>query len=261
MDSDKVARIPGSYQTFEEAVWTRRGTWGAVVIGGIVGLAITLILGTVGAAAGIVGGAVAADEAKKDRSRESSRGTNGTQDHTRVEATSRPQDDNRTRQSGMTEKEEKAAKGAAAGAGVWLIITAMMAGLLGGWVAGRVAQVFESDVKLLAVLTWSVGVVMLYVLAMVGTSGLASGLGAAAGNMSNGPGVDTESGRNAALVTGGALWALVIGHVVGLLGTLLGTRIGMKRRIKLYPSGLVHDRQEGREYPRPPGTYVAPSTP
>ena len=255
MESDRVARIPGTYQTFEEAVWTRRGTWGAVVLGGLVGLALTLILGTIGLASGIVGGAVAAEE---HRSKVQDTGRGGTPT---VLTSSKPQDGRDTgTPSGrtLTPDEERAAKGAAIGAGVWVVVTAIVAGLFGGWVAGRVAQVFQSDVKLLALLTWAVGVVMFYGLASLGTSGLASGLGAVT---SRAPEVDGETGRQAALVAGTALWALVIGHFVGLLVTIGGAVIGMKRRLRLYPAGFVHDRQEGREFPHPPGQMPNPSSP
>jgi|SRR5688572_20935046 hypothetical protein len=205
----------GNYPTgyvVEESVWMRRGTWGSIVIGAVVGFAITVILATFGAATGLVAGAVAADK-EVDQ-------TQGRADRDTAPATS--------------EKARDTARGAAVGGAVFLILTAAAAGIIGGMVAGRISQAYRHDVTILGLATWAVGLIILVTLVAFGASGSLGGLGAGAGEVVNQqqPHVDAETGRAALEAASYGAWGFFLAQLIGLGATLLGAKVGMKRRLK-----------------------------
>jgi hypothetical protein len=187
----------------------RRGTWGSIVIGAVVGFAITVILATFGAASGLVAGAVAADkEAEQGRAEREAPAT--------------------------VEEERTAARGAALGGAAFLILTAAVAGIVGGMVAGRISQVYRHDVTILGLATWAVGLIILVTLVAFGAAGSLGGLGAGAGDMMNQqqPHVDAETGRTALEAASYGVWGFFLALLIGLGCTILGAKAGMKRRLK-----------------------------
>lgn len=209
---------PGTYPSggyaysAEESVWMRRGTWGAIVIGALVGFATTVILATFGAASGLVAGAVAADKEVGEVQGRAESSTPAT-----------------------TQEERNAARGAAIGGAVFLILTALVAGLVGGMVAGRISSVYRTDISIMGLATWAVGLVVLVSLVAFGASGSLGGLGAGAGDVLNQRGADVgpETGRTALEAASIAVWGFLLAQLIGLGATILGAKAGMKRRLKL----------------------------
>src|SRR5436189_4408931 len=80
------------------SVWNSRVQWGAVLAGTFAGLAATIIMGTLGAALGMTAGAASMT-------------------HT---------------DSVNSDMAEKAAVGFGLGAGIWMLLTALVTGILGG---------------------------------------------------------------------------------------------------------------------------------
>ena len=212
---------PGAYPSGtyaypgDESVWMRRGTWGAIVIGALVGFATTVILATFGAASGLVAGAVAADKEVE-------------QSQGRAAESSAP---------ATTQEDRNAARGGAIGGAVFLILTGLIAGLVGGLVAGRISSVYRADTSIMGVATWAVGLVVLVSLVAFGASGSLGGLGAGAGELMNQRGADAnvspEAGRTALEAASIAVWGFLLAQLIGLGATILGAKLGMKRRLKL----------------------------
>ena len=221
MNTGSVLPPPGAYPSgnyptgyvVEESVWMRRGTWGSIVIGAVVGFAITVILATFGAASGLVAGAVAAEN-EADQTQQG-----------RAERDTAP---------ATAEEDRATARGAALGGAAFLILTAAAAGLVGGMVAGRISQAYRHDVTILGLATWAVGLVIMVSLVAFGASGSLGGFGAGAGEMlnQNQPNVDAETGAAALEVASYGVWGFFLAQLIGLGATILGAKAGMKRRLK-----------------------------
>jgi hypothetical protein len=225
MNTGNVAH-PGPYPsstpyTYEESVWARRGTWTGIFIGAMVGFAISVILASFGAAAGIAAGmgTAAADEYS-----EPAKGQTAEREPAPAVTT--------------THQQRNVIKGAGLLSAVWLVVSALAAGLIGGWVAGRVAQVYAADTTILGLITWAVGILMMVVVLSLGAAGTLGGLGAGSGEfMQNRPApeVDSETGKAAFTAAGLAVWGFFFAQLVGLGATMFGARKGMKRRMRIYP--------------------------
>jgi hypothetical protein len=142
---------PGADPTFNyasESVWNSRVQWGAILAGAFAGFAATIIMATIGGALGMTAGAAGIA----------------------------------TADTASPETAGEAAVGFGIGAGVWLLLTALAAGLVGGWVlnaTGRRDRAYSS--VLFGGITWSVGVCLLLAIAAPGMGGVFSGLGGGAG--------------------------------------------------------------------------------
>jgi hypothetical protein len=137
-----------SFNYLSESIWNSRVQWGAILAGAFAGFAVTLIMATIGGAIGITAGAAGIANA---------------------DTTSR-------------ETAGEAAVGFGIGAGVWLLLTALAAGLVGGWVlnaTGRRDRAYSS--VLFGGIAWSVGVCLMLAFAVPGVGGGLSGLGAGGG--------------------------------------------------------------------------------
>ena len=257
---------PGVYPIMpEDSVWTRRGTWGSIVVGALVGFAITVIMFTFGAAAGISAGAAAAHnegesyggnrverssvdravvppdrpaERSNDRSptERADRGRPAEQRGGVVAPEQVPAESAAIANPAKADDERKAMKTAAVGGSMWLILTAIVVGLVGGGVVGRIAQVYTRDITIMGAATWAVGVLILMSLAAFGASGMLGGLGAGAGQLAATapPDVDPETAKAAASAATIAAWGFFVSLVVGLLATITGAKAGMKRRLRRY---------------------------
>lgn len=228
---------------YDESVWTKRGTWGSIVIGALVGFAITVTLGTFGAATGISVGAAAAE---KHDGRSVDRTANDHAANDRVLPNDRAVDRDTSRAESApaatvpvrtTQDEREAMKGAAVGGALWMVLTALVVGIIGGSIAGRIAQVHTSDIPIVGLATWAVGILVLVGLSAFGASGLMGGVGAGTGEaLSNrGVDVDVETAKAAAAAAGIAMWGFFVAQLVGLVATIMGAKAGMKRRMRLTP--------------------------
>lgn len=141
---------PGSpsYVSVPEAVWNSRTQWGAILAGAFAGFAVVILMGTLGAALGITVGAV---------------GVN-------------------TTDTVSSDTAEKAGAAFGIGAAVWVLLTALATGLVGGWVlnsCSRRDRPYSSFV--FGGITWAVGICLALAVAAPGVGGIFSGLGGGAG--------------------------------------------------------------------------------
>ena len=138
---------PG-YVAVPEAVWNSRTQWGAILAGALAGFAVFILMSTLGGALGITVGAVS------------------------VAATD----------SVTPDKAEKAGTAFSIGAAIWILLTALATGLVGGWVlnsCSRKDRPYSSFI--FGGITWAVGMCLAIGLAAPGLGGVFSGLGAGAG--------------------------------------------------------------------------------
>ncbi len=143
-----VGRTGPSYVSIPEAVWNSRTQWGAILTGAFAGFAVTLIMATLGAALGITAGAV---------------GVANTQ----------------TVDGGTA---EKAAGAFTIGAAIWILLTALVVGLVGGWALNSTARRDRPYSSFIfGGVTWAVGICLALAVAAPGFGGLISGMGAGAG--------------------------------------------------------------------------------
>lgn len=123
------------------------------------------------------------------------------------------------------------------GAGIWWLLTALAAGVFGGWVIAQTARGdLDYDQVIYGTLAWVIGTIILLFLLAVGVGsmlgGLGGGLGAAAAErgMPRGSPADTARvAETAANVGKGAAWGLLISQLLGLGGTIFGARMRHRR--------------------------------
>lgn len=138
---------PG-YVSVPETVWNSRTQWGAILAGALAGFAVVILMSTLGAALGITVGAVGVNTAE-------------------------------------TVNSDSAGKASAAfsiGAAIWILLTALATGLVGGWVlnsCSRKDRAYSSFI--FGGITWAVGMCLALALAAPGIGGIFSGLGSGAG--------------------------------------------------------------------------------
>jgi hypothetical protein len=139
---------PG-YVAVPEAVWNSRTQWGAILAGALAGFAAFILMSTLGAALGISAGAVTVN----------------------------------TAESVTPDTAQKATAGFAIGAAIWILLTALATGLVGGWVlnsCSRKDRPYSSFI--FGGITWAVGMCIALALAAPGIGGVFSGLGGGAGS-------------------------------------------------------------------------------
>jgi len=137
-----------SYLPSSEPVWSSRTQWGAILAGSLAGFAAFILLTTLGVALGITAGAL---------------GLNAT-DTVRADTA------------------EKAATGLSIGAALWILLTALGTGLVGGWVLNSTARRDRPYSSFIfGGITWAVGFCILIALAAPGVGGMFSGLGGGVG--------------------------------------------------------------------------------
>ena len=124
------------------------------------------------------------------------------------------------------------------GAGVWWLVTVLVAGFLSGRVVSATAPHDENYSPVIyGTLAWITGVLVMLILLAIGVSslmgGFSGGLGAAAAQnrMPNLSGADSlRAAQTAATVGMGAAWGLLLSQLLALLATILGARPGRGRR-------------------------------
>jgi len=143
-----VGRTGSSYLSVPEAVWNSRTQWGAILAGAFAGFAVMLIMATLGAALGITAGAVGVASS----------------------------------QTVSTETAEKAAGAFTIGTAIWILLTALATGLVGGWVLNSTARRDRPYSSFIfGGVTWACGVTLMLAVAAPGFGGLISGMGGSAG--------------------------------------------------------------------------------
>jgi hypothetical protein len=129
------------------------------------------------------------------------------------------------------------ARAAGTGAGIWWLLTALAAGLFGGWVIARTSRRdLDYDPVIYGTLAWVIGTIILLFLLAVGVGsmmgGLGGGLGAAAaerGMPAGGPADTARVAETAANVGKGAAWGLLLSQILGLGGSIFGARMRPRR--------------------------------
>jgi len=148
------------FYTSSESVWMSRTQWGAILVGAFAGLAVVVLMSTLGAALGITAGSI---------------GISNTQT---VNASTA----------------ESTGTAFTIGAAIWMLLTALVTGLVGGWALNATARRDRPYSSFIfGGVCWAVGVCVSLALAspaIGGTvAGLGSGAGAAAGAVAAQPGV------------------------------------------------------------------------
>jgi hypothetical protein len=145
--SGDIGRAGSSYLSVPEPVWNSRTQWGAILAGSFAGFAAAVIMSTLGAALGITAGAVGIATTE-----------------TMNEGTA-----------------ERAAGAFTIGAALWILLTALATGLVGGWVLNSTARRDRPYSSFIfGGVTWAVGMCLMLAVAMPGIGGLVSGLGGGA---------------------------------------------------------------------------------
>jgi len=129
--------------------WSGRVQWGAILAGSAAGFGVVILMGLLGTALGVTAGTAAGYAADSATSAD----TVG-----------------------------KAAAGFGIGAAIWMILTAVATGLVGGWVlnsTSRRDRAYSSFI--FGGLTWAVGVCAFMMVAAPGVGGALAGLGSGAG--------------------------------------------------------------------------------
>ena len=147
-NADFPAGDPGrSYYTSPESVWSSRTQWGAILIGAFAGIAVAILMGTLGAALGISAGAI---------------GVSNTQ-------------------SMNSDTAEKSAAAFTIGAAIWMLLTALVTGLVGGWALNATARRDRPYSSFIfGGVCWAVGICASLLIAGPMAGGAFSGLGGAA---------------------------------------------------------------------------------
>jgi hypothetical protein len=130
------------------------------------------------------------------------------------------------------------ARAVGTGAGIWWLLTALAAGLFGGWVIAQTARRdLDYDPVIYGVLAWVIGTIILLFLLAVGVGsmmgGLGGGLGAAVaerGGSAGGSPADTARvAESAANVGKGAAWGILLSQILGIAGSVFGARMRPRR--------------------------------
>ncbi|MBV8879799.1 MAG: hypothetical protein JO332_07545 [Planctomycetaceae bacterium] len=143
-------------------VWSSRTQWGAIVAGAVAGFGAFIIMTTLGAALGITAGTVAGHNT-----------------------------DNPTGDTAG-----KAAMAFSIGTGVWMLITAAVIGVVGGYVLNTTSRRDRPySPVVFGGITWAIGVCILLMVATPMFGGVLSGVGAGAGGAAAGLGNNPEVQR------------------------------------------------------------------
>jgi hypothetical protein len=136
-----------------DAVWSSRTQWGAILAGAFAGIVVVVLMATLGAALGITAGAVGVNSAD-------------------------------TVNAGTA---EKAATAFTIGAAIWVLLTALATGLIGGWVLNSCARRDRPYSSLIfGGVTWAVGTCVMLAVSAPAIGGVVSGLGSGAGSAMSG---------------------------------------------------------------------------
>jgi hypothetical protein len=131
-----------------DSVWSSRTQWGAIIAGAFAGIGVVMVMATLGAALGITAGAVGVS----------------------------------TTQTVNPNTAEKAATAFTIGAAIWVLLTALATGLVGGWVLNSTARRDRPYSSLIfGGVAWAVGTCVMLAVAAPAIGGAVSGLGSGAG--------------------------------------------------------------------------------
>ena len=229
--ANQVETPVGTPVVAEPAGWLGRIQWGPIVAGALAGFAVTILMSTLGAAIGLSAGAAAPMPA-------------------------------------TAEETQEMAAAFGVGSILWMVLTAIVVGLVGGMVLSRTSRTDRPYMPMLfGGLTWTVGVLIALFLMSVGASGVLGGATAGAAGMVAGqrpafqpPGVPAaprvedqnlhrapmtaeqmtqarEAAERAAAAATTAAWVLLGSQLISLAATMLAA--GWRRtRVRRAPTEL-----------------------
>lgn len=144
---------------------------------------------------------------------------------------------------GVTAGQPMSGEAAGIAAGIWWILTLLAASIFGGWVLGRTARRMGQFMPFVyGTVTWVLGTVIMLFLLTMGVGNIIGGVGGAVGQaMAGQPLPSTEQIDVAGIATSTA-WVLFASMVIGLVGTIIGARIGSPERRR--------EKEYRREHPR-----------
>jgi hypothetical protein len=130
-----------------EPVWSSRTQWGAILVGAFAGFVVLVLMTTLGAALGVTAGAIGVSS---------------------VETVN-------------AETAEKSATAFTIGAAIWMLLTALVTGLVGGWALNATARRDRPYSSFIfGGVCWSVGLCLTLALVSPAIGGSVAGLGGAA---------------------------------------------------------------------------------
>jgi len=207
-------------------VWSSRVQWGAILAGGLAGFGVVILMTTLGAALGITAGTIGAHSTEAPTS----------------------------------DTAEKAALAFGIGSGIWMLLTALTSGLVGGYVLNTTSRRDRPySPFVFGGIAWTIGVcTILMVAAPVfggAMSGLGSGAGAAAAGIRANPEVQrrvdqaqaqktppmteeekaaaADAASKAAKAATAAAWVTLLGQLIGLGATIFAAGWHRDAKVKV----------------------------
>ena len=136
-----------------ESVWNSRTQWGAILIGAVAGIVVLVLMTTLGAALGITAGAITVS----------------------------------TIETVNAESAERTARAFTIGAAIWMLLTALLTGLAGGWALNATARRDRAYSSFIfGGVTWGVGLCLSLALASPVLGGSVAGIGGGTAMVVNG---------------------------------------------------------------------------
>jgi len=207
-------------------VWSSRVQWGAILAGGLAGFGVVILMTTLGAALGITAGTIGAHNT-----------------------------DNPTGDTA-----EKVALAFGIGSGVWMLLTALASGLIGGYVLNTTSRRDRPySPFVFGGIAWTIGVCTMLMVASPAFGGALSGIGSGAGGAVAGiagnpevqrrvdqaqaqkaPPVTEEekataadAARKAAKTATAAAWMALLGQLIGLGATIFAAGWHRDAKVKV----------------------------
>lgn len=207
-------------------VWSSRVQWGAILAGAVAGFGVVILMTALGAALGITAGAV---------------GIANTENPTSDDA-------------------GKTAMAFGIGSAVWMLLTAVATGLVGGYVLNNTSRRDRAySPVIFGGLTWTVGVATMLLIAAPSLGGALSGLGAGAGGAAAGIGgaasnpdvtrrlenqqapamteeqkaAAADAAKKAATSATLAMWVMFISQLVALGATVFAAGVNRSSKVKV----------------------------
>jgi hypothetical protein len=124
-----------------------------------------------------------------------------------------------------------ATSGVQAWSGIWSLVTVFFAFLCGGWLAAKASSTTKADGRLHALVTWGLGTSALFYFLVTGMTRIAAIGASMTSSVQEAAAAPTDVTTGTAAV---ATWALIAG-ICGLIGALIGGRLGVYRQAEAAP--------------------------
>ena len=118
-------------------------------------------------------------------------------------------------------------------AGIWWILTLLIASIFGGWVLGRTARQTGKFMPFVyGTVTWVLGTMIMLFLLTLGVGNIIGGVGGAVGQAMAGQPLPSANQIDVVGIATPTAWVLFASMVIGLGGTILGAWLGSPERMR-----------------------------